>query len=54
MYVIYRGQKKITLHQRDLDQEVSETRRELLSDRDTYYDDGFELEPRAGMWDRVR
>ena len=48
MCVIHRGQKKSIPHQRDL--EVFETRRELLSDRDTYHDDGFELEPR-GLWD---
>ena len=51
MCVIYRGQKKSIPHQRDL--EVFETRRELLSDRDTYHYDGFELEPR-GLWDKFK
>ena len=37
MYVIYRGQKKSILLQRDLDQEISKRElREYLSNRDTY------------------
>ena len=56
MYVIYRGQKKSILHQRDLDQEISKKGSwEYLSNRDTY--DGLEARApafQATYWNKIK